>query len=840
MAAKYSVETLQELGKIFLAQNILRPLRVQRYDPGTRISYDVRGVFPARPGRLELEVEKFVGGGYAGQVYQVKILHIENPEGPIQGLEAGKSYALKIFIPPTLFAKGFRNLIYAVGFQGPFSLQVNPDAVRAGALWQKFIRRGAKIQLGSERAVVDILATFIDPTFGSCGEISEWVDGRVWRFEVDDNLFKRLRWKPGDSSDVLGSPEYRAKRMFMAKLVKLMHEMGAVELARQYEWWTLKSQPNALKRSENDSDPEAGLTAVDFRAGLVLLPFLPQCPADFKLIFNGIGRGSLVQFDRGSIPKLQSFVEKHPQGFAEILEALDELKEAENSYRESLPDIAHYHLRLIFSRRLRSSILDGQVKSWKIRNITDERNNEGLQRNRFLTVIFLLIGFVPILGRLARKLWGRDDYRRHYGKMLTSLDYFRRAAKARIAEALVRWHRSGRVDDKRALKLASHPLRFYAHLPLSILPRGVHRFFSDWSFAKQKLDYIFARPLRLYFKPEAREQWLREMVAQGEQNGMLTREEASRIILQIKEPFIQKYLKSLAVHVCTLPLTQIVSVTIAIIYVKLHPELSWQQASIATGLILGLFQVIPISPGSLARGLYTTFLILRERNFKDYNIAFYISFFKYIGYLAFPLQMAYRYPELARFMAGHWATSAVHIVPVFGERGALLEHAVFDIFYNYPLSLRRRILERNESRMNGKPRVWYLPLVVLGGTGLLALMDFIYFKTAGHVPALGNIWWLAIWVPGFASALAADNSIGKKLSKRMMIGALAGALIGLLYALFNTSFTAFFVPSTSAAITAMQLLGKFFLQAVWKIFLFTIIAIIGAFLVENRKPKAAD
>jgi len=68
------------------------------------------------------------------------------------------------------------------------------------------------------------------------------------------------------------------------------------------------------------------------------------------------------------------------------------------------------------------------------------------------------------------------------------------------------------------------------------------------------------------------------------------------------------------------------------------------------------------------------YLVIRERNIKDYNIALVLAFFKYVGYLAFPIQMAYRYPVLARFMAVHWATSAVHIVPVFGESGALLEH----------------------------------------------------------------------------------------------------------------------------------------------------------------------
>jgi hypothetical protein len=63
----------------------------------------------------------------------------------------------------------------------------------------------------------------------------------------------------------------------MRDLVGLMRDMGADELARQYEWWTLKSQPNALKRLEADAGP-GGLFAVDFRAGMTLLAFPAQCP----------------------------------------------------------------------------------------------------------------------------------------------------------------------------------------------------------------------------------------------------------------------------------------------------------------------------------------------------------------------------------------------------------------------------------------------------------------------------------------------------------------------------------------------------------------------------------
>jgi hypothetical protein len=254
---------------------------------------------------------------------------------------------------------------------------------------------------------------------------------------------------------------------------------------------------------------------------------------------------------------------------------------------------------------------------------------------------------------------------------------------------------------------------------------------------------------------------------------------------------------------------------------------------VSAGLILGLFQVIPISPGSLARGLYVTFLVLRERNFKDYNIAFYLSFFKYIGYLAFPIQMAYRYPELARFMAAHWATSAVHVVPVFGERGALLEHAVFDLFYNYPLTIQRRIQERREIRVRFKPRYWHVPLCALSATALLALTNWGYFQWKGHIPVFGEIWGLAIWVPVVFAILVSFWAGGASLPRRIQMGGLCGALIGLFYAILNSALSVIFNPDVKQ-LAFPQMLGSAATSALWKMFVFTLLAISAVLIFEAR------
>lgn len=824
----YDVDTCNFLKKKFLQQKLHRPMRVGRYDAGTRLSYDITGITQSHQARIQLEIEKFVGGGFAGQVYKVKVLDIEINDEPIEGIEKNGVYAVKIMIPPSGFSRFFRNLVYRIGFQGPFQLQVNPTAVRAGALWQKFIRRGAKIRFGDETTVNDIHATFIDTTLGSCGEISDWVEGRTWRLEVDEwmDLLKQLKRKKLKNHENLGSPEYRAKKQFMADFVNLLHDMGAYEFARQYEWSTCKSQPNCLKRKETENDPSGGLIAIDFRAGLALLPFLPMSPGDMMLIFKGFARGSLVQFDRGSLKKLEKFLETYKEDFKDLLPMLEELKACEQVYRNSVPDMTHNHVRLLFSKKLWSNILKSLRIGWHIRNKIDDKNEQKLNKSTILTLIFSFFGMIPFLGSFIRKLWARPDWRKHYGSMLISWNYLKRSIRGKCAEKAIAWNRAKRVNSRKAKGIASSIARYLFHLPLSILPAGLHRFLTDGQYFKQRLYFLFVRPIKLYFSAALREQWLRDMLARGKDKHMLTLEDAQIINSQIKEPFIQKYLQSLAVHVCTLPVTQIVSVTISWIYIKMHPELSTAEAMAAVTAILVLFQITPISPGSLVRGLYVVYMMIKDRSFKDYNIAVVLGFFKYIGYLAFPIQMTYKYPELARFMAGHWATEAVHIVPVFGERGALLEHWVFGLFYNWPLTIRRRMRSRAQFRASRKSRYWHVFLYAAGAAAILGATDFLFLRYTGIVPGLKDTWWLWLLIAFLCGAGVTIGCGGAALSKRFSSAALWGILTGFLY----SAVSAIFVH------TGPIIPGDLAVTVAWRVFIFTIFSTIAAVVTELRLP----
>jgi len=807
------IETIRELQKRFTEQKLYRPICVSRYEVGDELSYDITSVDNEEKTKVAVKIEKFVGGGYAGQVYKINIIHIE---GFSSHLETGGTYAMKILVPPTGFSRIFRNVLYWLGFGGPFQPQVNPTAAKAGALWQKFIRRAAQIRFGTEDVVNNVHATFVDNTIGSCGEISDWIEGRTWRLEVDDHmdllkLYKR--GKPIDESR-LGSVEYRSKKKFMSDFVKLLHELGAYEFARQYEWSTCKSQPNALKRKDTEGDPSAGLVAVDFRAGLTLLPFLPMSPGDFKLIWQGAKRGSLVQFDRGDVKKLEYFVNSNAEHFDDLRPALEKLKAAEDTYRNSIPDITHNHVKLLYSKKLWSTIFDSAVTGWKVRNLVDKNNETSLRNNKFLTFTFCLLGFIPFLGNCFRKLWAKPDWRKHY-LALFNFAYLPRAINAKIAEKLITWHRTGRVSLEKARKLSEKPLRFFCHLPLSILPAGLHRFFTDLSFLKDKLHYIFVRPFKLYFSSELREQWLRDMVEDGKKKHILTNEDAETILSQINEKYIQRYLISLVVHLMTLPLTQIVSVIVAWIYWKKTGD------ELGAGGILVLFQIIPISPGSIARGLYAVGIAIYDRSFKNYNIAVFLSFFKYIGYLGFPIQMSYHYPAMARFMASHWATEAVHIVPVFGERGALLEHWVFCAFYSWPLTIRRRMVSRAELRAVQPARYWHILAWAVITAGVFVLADWIYFNNKEVLPTLRNIWYLVLFLPFLCGCAVTLFAKGAVLWKRFISAASAGLLTGIFYTMATYLIAGSYEPALEV-------------HSNWpfRLFLFAVIAAIGAIITE--------
>ncbi len=683
----YSRDLCRSLMERIRGMRLWVPYRMRRYEDGDTLDLQITTAWPEHNGKAQFFIEKFVGGGFAGQVYRCRLEWIKFDDDSVESsMRVGERYAVKILIPPSRFSTRFRDAIYKLGFQAPFSARVLKPACRSGLLWPKVLRLAAGEVFGDQDAVADTYASFFDENFRAYGEVREWVEGRTWRLESDTDLRKRRLWRTIDPHET-ESPEYIAKHQFMVKLVEMLREMGAPELARQYEWSTMKSQPNALKRASGGTDPAAGLCAVDFRAGLALLPYLPMSPGDFRLIIDGFRRRSLVQFDRCDFGKLRAYAQARPQIFGKHSDLIDALENYDVKYRRSMPDISHQGMQLLKDSSLRNDVRLGLIAGYWADGLIDDVMADLLEESWVRFTVFLLLGGIPIFGRFIRKLWGNQSFRAHVSGLL-STGYFSRASRAMAASAAVDWHRAGRVGETHARLIADHVSLFWVErLTVALLPGVLHKTICEpWRVWYRLRDgFLYVR--RFFNDSEFREEWLREQVEDGYREGMLHEDERDAILEKIKDPYIVQYLKSVGVHLATLPVTQIVSVIVGAIFAaKVYATTGGDKlaAGKAFGGIVVLFQLIPISPGSICRGAYVVYLMIRDRNFKDYVVAAPLSFVKYIGYLAFPLQMATAYPAFSQFMASRWATSTVHIIPVFGEKGALLEHVMFDMFFNVP------------------------------------------------------------------------------------------------------------------------------------------------------------
>ena len=109
MAVEYSTEVCKALIEKFKALDLYRPMRIEQYDPGDELVYNVTSLTDGKKAQVRLTIEKFVGGGFAGQVYKVKVSQIDYQGSSIGGLSIGGVYAMKILIPPSKGSALFRN-----------------------------------------------------------------------------------------------------------------------------------------------------------------------------------------------------------------------------------------------------------------------------------------------------------------------------------------------------------------------------------------------------------------------------------------------------------------------------------------------------------------------------------------------------------------------------------------------------------------------------------------------------------------------------------------------------------------------------------------------------------
>jgi hypothetical protein len=178
-------------------------------------------------------------------------------------------------------------------------------------------------------------------------------------------------------------------------------------------------------------------------------------------------------------------------------------------------------------------------------------------------------------------------------------------------------------------------------------------------------------------------------------------------------------------------------------------------------------------------------------------------------------------------MAGHWATGAVGVVPVFGEHGALMEHGIFDLFYNRPLTIRRRMGIRAARRQKLAPRAWHVLPAVLLGAAIVAGTDLLIARSSGDWPTGVESWYLRIWGPLIVGAICALWAGGASTARRLKLALAAGVVIALAEFAARLAVAGAGITDTGVLPVAMMLMWLLF-QAV----IAALLAAAGAGLAE--------
>ncbi len=130
--------------------------------------------------------------------------------------------------------------------------------------------------------------------------------------------------------------------------------------------------------------------------------------------------------------------------------------------------------------------------------------------------------------------------------------------------------------------------------------------------------------------------------------------------------------------------------------------------------------------------------------------------------------------------------------------------------------------DRGKIRAAIKPRYWHIVICAILGTGTFLVADYAYIMKLQDLPSLKEIWVLAIIIPLICGAVVTLGAGGASLQRRVIGGAVCGSAMGV----FHTTMSAIIGYGVLLEI------GDMAINIVWRVFVFTIMSIIGVLLME--------
>jgi hypothetical protein len=672
--------------KVRTSEILIRP-RKRAYYFGECVEVEVRGLDGGKLGNERFAIQTSPGSGFAGQVYRA-IPEKEIIFGASEANEEKHRVALKVLRPKSRWKETFRDILFKLSYQTSFAPRLREDALRSGLIWQELLRTAAGIEFGTDSVVTKPFGYYWDEEVSSFVEIHEWVNGRGPRYEADDQIITRRMGKTKEPPN----SEVARKRKFMGDVVKLCHEIGAIGLALQYEWYTLVSQANILTRNEQQ-DGRSEFVVVDCRPGLAVPFFLPLSPVHAKIILNGIKRGVFAHFDEVDFSKLDTYLATHVNEFKHVDGLIQQLKEDDERYRLGLPNLWHVRTRFLRDKNLRQKVQEESIRDWQRLGKVSDEEAEKLRRGSRRYAPYLILDNLPLVGQPLLRLLGNEGYREHIGRILRNPVYLKEVIEVQKAGDILEWNDGQRITTERAVALANSTPRYLLEKStLGWQPKSVHRLATDAQACRKFVDNLVINPFRLCINRKYREGWLLDIIDQQAEKGVVAVEQLKMLREQVGEARMQGFMRDLGIAAGLETASKILYVALAAYALSAKDFLPLAVA------VLG-----PISPSGIARAAYVlaqlTLNLPHIVKNKDGKLLLTRALgtisapWRIVGNVFAPLEMFAYYNDMSLLLCDYYVSKMVNAIPVFGGEGKLLEHWAFQIAYNLPISARRAVSE---------------------------------------------------------------------------------------------------------------------------------------------------
>lgn len=564
-----------------------------------------------------------LGEGYAGQVYKVYDTQTEVWEN--------RWIVLKALRPESSQKQQARNLFFRLCFGGNFSPSIDESAVRFGLIWQTILRRGAKVLYDNEKMIPEPIGYFWSKEMRTFVEVHEWIDGKV---SIPNNPEKN-----------------QTKRKFMDDMVNLAEEMGAYQLSRQYKWWTMLAGANVLEKEDGS------FVAVDWRSGIALPFFLPLSPGDIPIIVRNLKKGHFVNFDYADYDRLNAFVVKCKEDFADLISLIEELPSLDKQYREN--------------------IKSATIKDWKENLPLSDEIEEAVKNSKVGYNIHLFLEGIPIIGSWLHRFLGSETYQKHLGLILLNSDYRKQWFKTLKDHDIASWQQGYyRITPQKAKELDQKDWLYLLHkVFFSHMPKSIHRLTDNKEFA-YAIRWL-TTPFRVAFSTREQVIWLDDIIESGLFLRIIDDKQSKLFHKQALDKRMRGFVVDLAVA------TPLIELTTLPVYPLVY-ILSGGDAAITAAVAAS-----PITVSGILRCGYTLLKTLRDipeivKNKDKKHLASRLSGaaiapWSKIGTLFVPTQMSVYYPEMSWFLTTYFAIKAARKVPVYGVAGGALEYYAYEL-----------------------------------------------------------------------------------------------------------------------------------------------------------------